>query len=211
MNGIKPIVMDREAARVEYEAYDKAIKKADEKRVPTPASAIAIYDANGNKAGTVNNQRRLDEGLRATYKALSEGETVINIQRAFHDIGCDRQSRPKIALARADWRSVSITRDRDGSFSLADANRTFTYDFPANTLSHCRERFTASAIVPLIPALLRPDNLPGFVIAFEAVWVGEMPPRVVDPLLLRPLGGVLYSVIAEWDLSEIESLILNAL
>ena len=65
------------------------------------------------------------------------------------------------------------------------------------------------ALVPLVP----PDVLPGrgcdlskHYILWEVESWDYTPP--VDPMLLRPIGGDLYAVIAQWDLTELERSII---
>jgi hypothetical protein len=40
-------------------------------------------------------------------------------------------------------------------------------------------------------------------------WSPARPPD--DPVLLSPLGGDLYAVLAHWDLTEIEKMVLGAI
>lgn len=66
---------------------------------------------------------------------------------------------------------------------------------------------TAEALVPTIPPAFRPPfKLSGYCLLWEAVW-SPAPP--VDPLLLKPLGGNLYAVLAQWDLSPLERAVLT--
>jgi len=90
-------------------------------------------------------------------------------------------------------------------------------------------------MVPPIPPKVRPDNLPDYALLWEVVeWTGEprkLPSRMaifrsqararadavsnwaatLDPILLRPLGGPLYVVVAAWDLSPIEATIIGSI
>ena len=66
---------------------------------------------------------------------------------------------------------------------------------------------TAEALVPTIPPEFRPRfKLEGYCLLWEAVW-GPTPP--VDPILLKPIGGNLYAVLAQWDLSPLERAVLG--
>jgi hypothetical protein len=65
----------------------------------------------------------------------------------------------------------------------------------------------ATAIVPTVPAALRPKaSLERFCILWEAIWQRE-PPR--DPMLLKPLGWPFFAVVAVWDLTELERAVLR--
>ena len=63
------------------------------------------------------------------------------------------------------------------------------------------------AVVPAIPVHLRPaGDLGEFFILFEAEWDKHAPP---DPLLLKHIGGHMYSVLAQWDLTDVEKAVLE--
>ena len=64
---------------------------------------------------------------------------------------------------------------------------------------------TLKAVVPTIPPDLRPKaKLSNYWILWEADWE-EVP---TDPMLLRHLGGSMYAVMAQWDLTEVERAVL---
>lgn len=115
-----------------------------------------------------------------------------------------------------------------------------TYLIPRDTLPPIagrfrRDGFTALSMVPAIPPKLRPDSLKDYAMIWEVFdWSGEPTPLPsrwslfrsgvasrargmvstldnLDPILLRPLGGPLYVVIAAWDLSPIEATIIGSL
>jgi len=69
-----------------------------------------------------------------------------------------------------------------------------------------RNEARARALVPMIPPKFRPTaKLSNYHIMFEAVWK-PVPP--VDPFLLKHLGGTLYVVLAQWDLTPLEQAVL---
>jgi hypothetical protein len=65
------------------------------------------------------------------------------------------------------------------------------------------------APVPLIPPHLRPaDAYRNYFILWEVkVWQRVAP---VDPLLLTHVTGHVFAVVAQWDLTPIERLVMNA-
>jgi hypothetical protein len=68
---------------------------------------------------------------------------------------------------------------------------------------------TVTTIVPTVPPDLRPaGGLGGYHILWEVEsWQAAQPPR--DPALLKWIGGDLWAVLAVWDLTELERLILK--
>jgi hypothetical protein len=97
--------------------------------------------------------------------------------------------------------------------------------------------FMAGSMVPTIPPKIRPDSLEAFCIIWEVSdWKGlpkPVPSRFsifreqfseyvtarmeamknvnLDPILLRPLGGPLYVVVAAWDMTPLEATLIGAL
>ena len=71
------------------------------------------------------------------------------------------------------------------------------------------------AMVPMVPADVRPET--GQLKDWFVLWEVEQwhdnrhtePPR--DPFLLKHIGGTLYAILAEWDLTEVERSIMAEL
>jgi hypothetical protein len=70
-------------------------------------------------------------------------------------------------------------------------------------------RTRAGTIVPLIPPRLRPrkHRIRGFHILWEVDSWTPLPSK--DPALLRHIRGDLWSVVATWDLTELEMAVLS--
>jgi hypothetical protein len=71
-----------------------------------------------------------------------------------------------------------------------------------------------SAMVPIVPPEHQPragGRLNAYVTLFEVEdWQWRVPPRPPgDPALLRHVGGSIYAVLAVWDLTELEQLVLS--
>jgi hypothetical protein len=134
-----------------------------------------------------------------------------------------------LAIAPADASRVTVRMDQDGSAEFMDTAFAFTrgrvhrVKVPADTFPRFaiqwtnggprREgvswRPTAEAIVPTIPPDLRPPHaLRGYHILWEAAWT-PTPPS--DPVLLKSLGGPLYAVLAQWDLTPLERAVLRGI
>lgn len=155
-----------------------------------------------------------DEAIMRGYRALSQGKTLIDASAAIAKAGVDKRFLPKLAISRADFKTVFYHGWRDGSgrFSLERWPRSRTirggvFEMKPGTLPLFEgENIESKAIVPIIPARLRPQgSLKRFHVLWEADW--EAVPR--DPMLLRHLGGFLFTVLAVWDLSEIERAVLR--
>jgi hypothetical protein len=66
-----------------------------------------------------------------------------------------------------------------------------------------------SAMVPMVPPDILPPrgaDLAKHFILWEVESWDFSPP--IDPILLRPIGGELYAVVAQWDLTEVERSII---
>ena len=69
-------------------------------------------------------------------------------------------------------------------------------------------------MVPIVPPKHRPRRdslLEGYLVLWEVdewTWT-ERPSPPHDPALLKHLGGDLYAVLAVWDLSDLERLVLT--
>ncbi len=157
------------------------------------------------------------KSLLAGYRAILRGKTVIDLRASIVNAGTDDRGRPKLAAVRADCRWVTAVRWGDNGIAFASyLNR---HDWRARRgRTACIEvaGFTGPllnygaakprAMAPLIPPQHMPatGKLADFVMLFEAEW--EQAP--VDPILLKPLGGPLYAVVAQWDLSPLERAVL---
>ena len=185
---------------------------------------LAEYRALGDRATDE------DKLVQKAMLEASRGHALIDIARAIPAAGADHLGRPHIAIARADdpeivvWRGshyygdagwIKGTGDLDmrPSDVLSTAARSRLFNFERGELEEwapMTERWFA--LTPSIPAALRPRGaLSRYHILWEAEWRAKSqlprPPR--DPALLRHIVGTLYAVLAVWDLSEIEQLVLG--
>jgi hypothetical protein len=68
-----------------------------------------------------------------------------------------------------------------------------------------------TAMVPMVPPDVIKDgrgcDLAKHFVLWEVESWAAAPP--VDPMLLKPIGGDLYAVVAQWDLTELERAILR--
>lgn len=166
-----------------------------------------------------------DRILMETYRALSLGKRVINLQQTLQNAGVDDQHRPLLAVGRADWTTCFFTgnfQDRSWFSSnqpqwrkpsklegISFTNATFpreTWNWQTRQALKLSGTVAAKAIVPSIPVALRPAlSLDKYHILWEAVWE-PVPP--VDPFLLKHIIGDHYAIVAQWDLTPLEQSVL---
>jgi hypothetical protein len=161
-----------------------------------------------------------DEAIAAGYRAASRGLPVISLSRTvaaggFHDSGL-----PRIAVLGAEARQCFARWDGD-ALVFADrddwrANRgalvnahSVRVRLAGDDLPQRRWRVHGSGMVPLIPPRLRPSprRLRHCHILWEVEQWTPVPPR--DPALLRHIRGDLWAVLAVWDLTELERMVLS--
>lgn len=169
----------------------------------------------------------IDEEIQRTYRMITKGRTVIRAIESIRTAGLNKDHLPKLALARADAKSCTLTRWIDGRatmnssagwstknvFSFKAGDFTFPPDsFPMqrwsdNQVSRARST-NHEAVTPLIPLHLRPRRaLQNYHVLWEAEWAPRPP---VDPILLRRIGKAdLWLVVAAWELTTVEQAALS--
>ncbi|MEM8556942.1 MAG: hypothetical protein AAGG50_03780 [Bacteroidota bacterium] len=171
------------------------------------------------------------EAIRDGYAALADGYDLIDLHDVMRAAGTFENGLPRLAIARSDttwvyyaqaWVSTPgqgsdryPTFTTDPSCEGRSRYRAGTVRLPAGLfgLKWRERRDRGRAAVPVVPPDLIPltDNgrlasLKHFWTLFEAEWEPIAP---VDPVLLRHVGGSLYAVIAEWDLTELERAVMT--
>lgn len=159
--------------------------------------------------------KRVAEGLRH----LERGRKLIDLGVVFAECQTDAIDRPKLAVCRADQSQV-IVRTRLDHY-LFEATNQKRYGPRAASLNLALPNGTANnnawktgyALVPMVPIEHRPARFDPQ--AHHILWeveqwadrpIGAKPD--IDPYLLRHVGGMLYAVIAEWDLTDIERAVM---
>lgn len=165
-------------------------------------------------------RRRADAEYEAAvtgYAALAEGKPLINLVDAFNQAGLGEDGRPRLAIARADRKQVTVSAIRGFIRFNALKRATWGYDgtllvdIPWQNLESYQFK-AGYSLVPMVPADVRPTGqLKDYFILWEVeAWSSDpliaVPDR--DPYLLQHLSGDLYAVIAEWDLTELERAIM---
>lgn len=187
------ISMPREAAREQFLAYKRALDR---------------------RGGGTEQDRITMEG----YRQIAAGHVLLEINHVMQAAGQDAWSRPMLAIARADAKRVFFDYEWVGRSRCPTFTMEWSHRKRINTKVVLRRRLfglsqldeasyrVETALVPTIPPALRPrkTELPHHFILWEADW--EAVP--VDPILLRPVAGTLYAVVAQWDLTPLEQAVL---
>jgi hypothetical protein len=166
----------------------------------------------------VHHQSPADAEIAAIYKRIAQGKTVIRALESIRNAGVNEQGLPKLAIARADARSVFLNyRDDRVQFSPSDwyewnrrrlGKRARVVDLDWPGWVPVKGRHTFEAVVPIIPVHLRPKRgLANYHILWEAEWTKRYP---VDPYLLRRFGGDAWLVVAAWDLTDVERAVMSS-
>lgn len=167
-----------------------------------------------------------DRRLIRLYRAIKKGARVLNVAQAFKETGLNDLGQPKLAIARADWKTVWCYPRRGmldnwwphGAVGFTDDAHSFNgnatarnYCTPDNTFDDglLVKQTKLSSPVPHMPPSIRPHNhFDKFHILFE---VEEWTTYPVDPYLLKRIHGDLFVVIAEWELTELEASLLGSM
>ena len=153
--------------------------------------------------------------LRQGYRALSKGLRFIDVGEVIKSAGLDHLKRPRLAICRADAARVYFNgRDhgageyRTDRWGNSRATRRSIVMPPGTFADRDQKRYEPwQAIVPLIPPPLRPPRaLSNYHLLWEADWSAAVPH---DPILLRRLAGLLFVVLAQWDLTPLEQAIMR--
>lgn len=160
-----------------------------------------------------------DEAIAQAYRAAKRGLSVIRLSEAVLRGGWfDPSGLPRIAIAGADWPEVYCRWDGDdvvyadqhwsrnrGALVGSGSVRVRMRDVGTPSVKNYR---TGKAVVPMVPPPHRPKprRLRHCHVLWEVEAWNMQPPR--DPALIRHIRGDLWSVLAVWDLTELERAIL---
>ncbi len=173
------------------------------------------------------------EAAAAAYAELAKGTPLIDVRAAIVQGGFFDDMRPRLALARADRRQVRFSWPSTRTEAIYDASSPNAgWAGPTLIISvemgrHHERRGThrygltlnGFALIPMVPAHVRIDaglirsNLRRYFILWEVEQWAESRMRAEpdrDPMLLKHIAGDLYAVVAEWDLTDIERLVMTA-
>lgn len=229
---IETVQMDPRIAAVHYRDYRHKVRAFREER---RAKLIEEAKAAGKELGRIRIERtrmeREDAELMKAYHALTKGQRILNLVNVLRKAGIDAKTRlPNLAIARADWKDCYFQVSNGHAVYSEDRWANWSYNtktfrpvdkhvavlrevFPAEVWntewrkSNSLPGFPVKAMVPSIPPHLRPkDDLSGYHILWEPRW-DYVPPA--DPFLLRKISDHFYVILAQWDLTSIEQLVLE--
>jgi hypothetical protein len=175
----------------------------------------------------------VQQELYIVHRALARGCKLISINKAMELGGCKPNGHPTLAIANASARWAWFVRDADWIHDVhgfwkhpavafvsdwADnpgwdektvVNSSRTGDRFRFISKHFHPRMSELRIVarvPTVPAKFIPrDDLRNYVILWEADW--QRAPK--DPLLLKRVTREWYVVVAEWNMTSIERIVLE--
>lgn len=177
--------------------------------------------------------KKNDDELRAVAEGLkwmARGRAVINVSEAIGAAPLDKLHRPMLAICRADRTQVNFrwgaretvahfsaerpwgSRGARGDSVTVDMGRPNPHAEIGSDSINRWAPARGSAMVPMVPpdALKQAHTgttaLGRFFILWEVEEWKPTPPR--DPFLLQHLGGDLYVVLAEWELTELERAVI---
>ena len=149
------------------------------------------------------------------YFHVAQSRRVLNLQESFVIAGLDQRGWPKLAIEQADhkftWcRSRSSTIVTFGQLDDWHWHRKTSINvlLHGHTLHMNAAPRSLRAVVPTIPPDLMPKGkLERYHILWEAEWTTAAPK---DPILLQHLTGDAWLILAQWDLTEVERMVLTA-
>jgi hypothetical protein len=161
-----------------------------------------------------------DLAIAAGYRAAARGLPVIQLASVFAAGGAFPNGLPRLAIVRADvtecWVHTSsdslVFGDRDWPDNRGALVGAHTVRVPWTAppiTPGIRQRWGGRAVVPSIPPRHRPNRrrIRGCHILWEVEEWSNVVPK--DPALLRHIRGDLWSVLAVWDLTELERAVLS--
>lgn len=185
---VATITMDRDLAREKLREYRRGLHRR--------------ADAEWSAAATA-------------YEALAEGWPVINLREAILAAPVDAQGRPRLAVARADRSQVHLVGGWASRHQLTFTTRLTAAQgrgLEVTILGANHDQPGGFALVPMVPPRQRAhrDLRKHFILWEVEAWadrrINAKPDR--DPYLLQSLGGDLYAVVAEWDLTDVERMVM---
>lgn len=197
MVGVNPITMDRNVARGAYNQYAAAVR--------------------ADRADIRRRWRDEDLALVRGYRELARGRAIVDVADAMKAAGVREDGYPRLAIVRADADRVFVeinARTGAATFALKEPRGYVgprqMVTFPNGTFPRTDKWLSRrGTLVPMIPPPLRPKaSLENFYLLWEVASWDLVPPK--DPMLLKNISGLLYAVVAVWDLTPLEQAVLRS-
>lgn len=184
------------------------------------------------KQNTKLRREEIRQDLKKVYGFLRHGKKILDIYESFKNAGLNEKGEPKLAIVRADSKTVLCERNTDGSVNfLHDRGKKETFrsrwklrgdkndvKLPPKTFEWLKEfnslywsNRSLTTIVPIIPAKILVKEVKVLLKNFHILWEVEewkpAPPH--DPILLKKLTPNLYGVLATWNLTKLERAVIR--
>jgi len=166
---------------------------------------------------TSQNETPLNLARKRVYHAMSKEQRVLDIYTAMEQAGQNELLEPRIAICRADAKTCYFYPWQRGAGTFSGESSPWNLRnmkkepvrFAAGTFkpflaSNATNGFSSlSTPVPQIPAEHVPKGaLKNYYILWEVDnWTQQV---TRDPLLLRRLSKNMFTILAEWNLSDLE-------
>lgn len=214
--------MDPRIARVHYGDYMARCRKhRAERKAKRDEEAKALGKAMRRLQIEKSQMEKEDLQMLLAYKALLKaGTRLIHLPNVIRDGGWTKNWLPKLAVARANAKQVTFFTSggrpyfEAGPWAHQQVNviKTTPNIYPAEVLNETWRKnnshpLQATALVPVVPPQLRPDDLSKYHILWEAEWKFQAPG---DPILLSKVNDDMYAIVAQWDLTPLEQRIMES-
>lgn len=181
------------------------------------------------KEGYISKRTVLARDLMAVYGHLKHGGKIVDVFKAFHKSGVDKNNNPKLAIVSFDAKKCYLYKKNTGGAIFSKENKdrwkmypvkrigdvelpADTYDFKEKNIIEKRLKTAAPIIPPRVLTIASTKLIPHeYHIIFEVEeWtVSKAPKPPVDPILVKRLTSNIFGVIATWKLSELEQSIIK--
>ena len=157
------------------------------------------------------------QALEQGYKALANGHPLVNLTEAISSAPVDDKGRPRLAIASAVERQVEFTASQTASLfdtrfrdwrSRQRRGRRITVPM-GRSMAQVPKVYALVPIVP--PEIKKHHSLERCHVLFEVEeWASDIirAKPDIDPYLLRHLGGDLWIVLGEWELTDLERAVM---
>ncbi len=170
--------------------------------------------------------------LKKAYHALSKGHKIIDIYQAFKQAGKYENDKPKLAICRAHLERCVFERRSGGAGAFWDPDKNIRFGAALPSVALPATTFTAwepekwpptgwldgrKTVVHTITPIIPPEFYPkGQLHRYFILWEVEedggwktIPEPPGDPMLLKRLSKNLFTVLAAWDMTELEKAVIR--
>lgn len=204
---VEMVRLDPDVAKVKAKRYAREIKKA------------RLHDA--DKAYVTELLI-----LRKAYSELAKGTKILDLNAVMIEAGFTSDMRPMLAIGRSDLKTIKFTwQSHSTSIRFMDDDTSYWRSRIASSLirdvdvkqRHGRTNSNGQGVtlegfsaVPLPPPGVIPEGVKlekCFTLWEVKEWQRSRHTSIVDPdpYLLKHIGGPFYAVLAEWELTDLET------